>query len=40
MDIKFNNIYLEALAKDDVKGKPRYSKDVVAKFILWDKVKF
>lgn len=32
MDIKFNNIYLEALAKDDVKGKQRYSKDVVAKF--------
>jgi len=32
MDIRFNNIYLEALAKDDVKGKPKYSKDVVTKF--------
>jgi proteic killer suppression protein len=32
MDIKFNNIYLEALAKDNVKGKPKYSKDVVTKF--------
>jgi len=32
MDIKFNNIYLEALAKDEVKGKPKYNKDVVTKF--------
>jgi toxin HigB-1 len=32
MEIKFNNIYLEALAKDDVKGKPKYSRDVVIRF--------
>jgi proteic killer suppression protein len=32
MDIKFKNFYLEALAKDEVKGKPKYSIDVVAKF--------
>lgn len=32
MVIMFSNIYLEALAKDNVKGKPKYSKDVVIKF--------
>lgn len=32
MVIKFNNIYLEALAKDDIKGKPKYSKEIIIKF--------
>lgn len=32
MDITFKNIYLEALAKDEVKGKQRYAEDVIIKF--------
>lgn len=32
MVIKFNNIYLEALSKDDIKGKPKYSKEIITKF--------
>jgi toxin HigB-1 len=33
MIIKFDNAYLESLAKDTVKGKPKYDKQVVVKFI-------
>lgn len=32
MIIRFKNIYLEALATDNIKGKPRYNTDVVNKF--------
>lgn len=33
MTIKFNNDYLEDLAKDGkVKGKPKYDKDVIIKY--------
>ncbi|WP_316816720.1 type II toxin-antitoxin system RelE/ParE family toxin [Pedobacter nyackensis] len=32
MIIKFNNLYLEALAQDETKGKPKYNDKVVYKF--------
>lgn len=32
MIIKFNNLYLEALAKDEAKGKPKYNDNVINKF--------
>lgn len=32
MIIKFNNSYLEGLAKDEVKGKPKFGKHVIVKY--------
>lgn len=32
MIIKFNNLYLEALAQDEAKGKPKYNDQVIYKF--------
>lgn len=32
MIIKFNNSYLETLAKDEAKGKPRFDVHVIGKF--------
>lgn len=32
MVIRFNNSYLESLAKDEAKGKPKYDKHVITKF--------
>lgn len=32
MVIRFSNLYLEALAQDDAKGKPKYSDKVISRF--------